>query len=387
MGAPHLLHVFATFTASGPQIRASELIHAFGAEFRHSIIGMDGRTDAMALLDDAPQATLLATPPAGTVNRIRRLRGLLRRGEPGVCDRPDLLLTYNWGSFDAVLAARSATARPHVHHEDGFNQDEVDRQKTRRVFARRVLLRGCSRVVVCSHRLLDIATSTWRLPRDKTCLIPNGIHAERFQGGDGRPVREGLGIPRDALVIGTVGHLRPVKNFARLLAAAARVDATRVRRPIHVILVGDGELRADLEKQARAAPPPGGRVHFPGHRRDLRDFYAAMDLFSLTSDSEQHPVALLEAMAAGLAAAATDVGDIHAVLPDRQRRFLVPADVEAPGRLAERFTELLANDDLRAELGRRNALRVQEEYTFDSMVTAYRAVYQAAIDATFDDAA
>lgn len=376
MSAPHLLHVFATFTAAGPQVRVARLIEAFGDAYRHSIVAMDGRTDARDLLPAVAAARVLDAPPRGTLARLRHLRRLLRSLQP------DLLLTYNWGSFDAVLLARTPGMPPHVHHEDGFNHDEAVAQKPRRVLARRLLLPHARQVVVCSHRLLAIARDAWRLPADRVTLIQNGIAATRFQGGDRQRARARLDIPHHALVIGAVGHLRPVKNFARLIRAVAPLAKDRLgARPVHVLLVGDGELRAELESLGRTLAPPGGRVHFAGHQRELRDLYAAMDLFALTSDSEQHPVALLEAMAAGLAVVATDVGDVRPVLPPAQHRYVVPLAQADQNAVTVAIEELLASPDLRDSLGASNARRVVETCSFDAMVAAYRQVYGNALRA------
>ena len=126
---------------------------------------MDGRLSALDLLT-AGEARAIA-PPArrGPGGRARALRSLLRS------EGPDLLCTYNWGSFDAVLAARSLGFRRHIHHEDGFNIDEATRQKRRRILARRLLLPRAHRVIVPSERLRSIALETWRLPADKVTLI------------------------------------------------------------------------------------------------------------------------------------------------------------------------------------------------------------------------
>jgi hypothetical protein len=145
---PHFLHVFSTFVPAGPETRAVRLIEAFGAEFRHSILAMDGRTDARELLPAAADVRILESPPkAGSIATVRRLRDLLR------AENPDLLLSYNWGAFDAVMAARTLKMRRVVHHEDGFNPDEVLEFKQRRVLARRFLLPGVHRVIVPSKKL------------------------------------------------------------------------------------------------------------------------------------------------------------------------------------------------------------------------------------------
>ena len=143
-----VLHVFSNFVPSGPEIRTVRLIGAFGGEFLHSIVSMDGRTEAAALLPAGVDVRLLPNPPkAGSLATARRLRRLL------VAERPDLVLTYNWGAFDMLLAARAAGFRRVVHHEEGFNEDEAESYKLRRVLARRLVLPGVHRLVVPSQRL------------------------------------------------------------------------------------------------------------------------------------------------------------------------------------------------------------------------------------------
>ena len=93
----NLLHVFSTFAAAGPQVRTARLIAALGPSWRHSILAMDGCTDARSLLP-AEVEILEPLPRAGTLGTVRALRRLMR----GL--RPDLLLTYNWGAIEAVLA-------------------------------------------------------------------------------------------------------------------------------------------------------------------------------------------------------------------------------------------------------------------------------------------
>jgi glycosyltransferase involved in cell wall biosynthesis len=364
----HLLHVFSNFVPTGPELRTVALIGAFGGDFRHSILSMDGRTSAAERLPAGVEVKLLPSPPrAGSLATAWRLRRLLA-GE-----RPDLVLTYNWGAFDMLLAARSAGFRRLVHHEEGFNEDEAESFKRRRVLARRLALPGAHRLVVPSRRLQSIATTLWKLPADKIRLIPNGIPLDRFTPGSDPGLRARLGIPEGAAVVGTVGSLRPVKNFARLLAACAEAP------DIHVLVVGDGEERPDLERRA-AAPDLAGRVHFAGYQADPAPFYRAMDLFALSSDSEQMPLCLVEAMATGLPVAATDVGDVRFMLPAEQSPFLVPMNgADTAAALAALIAALARDPETRRRLGDLNRRRAEDRFAFEAMRAAYREVYASAL--------
>jgi len=362
----HVLHAFSTFVPGGPQVRTARLLPALDPDWRHSILALDGRTDARALLPATLRAEILEPlPRAGTPRTTWRLTGLLRRL------RPDLVLTYNWGALDALLATRLVGPRALVHHEDGFRPDEVDGFKRRRVWTRRLVLPGTRAVIVPSHRLEEIACTLWRLPAAQVVRIPNGIRLADFPARDGNPARRAaLGIPAGAFVVGSVGHLRAEKNPVRLIEALAGIEA-------HALVLGDGPERARVEETARALGLTA-RVHLVGHREAPQEDYRLMDAFALPSDTEQMPVALLEAMACGLPVAATDVGDVRRILPPAQAPLVVPRDARA---LGEALRTLAASPELRRELGAGNRARVEEEYGFERMVARYRETYAAALRA------
>jgi len=354
---PHLLHVFSTFVAGGPQVRTARLLAAFGERFRHTIVPMDGRSDARSLLPEGLEVEILERPRArGTISMVREMRALYRDR------RPDLLLTYNWGAIEAVMAGRSMSGVPTIHHEDGFLPDELAGFKARRVWTRRLVLKGLQ-LIVPSKTLLGIARDLWRLDPGSTHWIPNGIEVADFPAADGNPARRAeLGIPAEALVVGSVGHLRGEKNPVRLVEAAARV---RSERPLHLIVLGDGPERGPVE-EAVARLGLQGRVHLVGHREDTAEDYRTMDVFCLSSDTEQMPVALLEAMAAALPACSTDVGDVRSILPEAQADYVTPKDA---GALADALSRIQEAD--LAALGRANRERVLERFTFEAMVASY----------------
>lgn len=363
----HLLHIFSTFVAGGPQVRTAQLIGALGADFRHSIVAMDGREDARSLLPPEVDCHVLPAPERGgslrTVRRIRRLLGEVQ---------PDLVLTYNWGAIEALMAARLGGRHGTLHHEDGFRPDELGGFKKRRIWARRLVLRGRD-VIVPSNTLFRIATELWQLDAQRVHWIPNSVRVENFQPADGNASRrERLGIPRDAIVIGSVGHLRGEKNPVRLIEAVAAVECARA---LHVLMLGDGAERGNVEAAVERLGLRS-RVHLVGHRENPAEDYRTMDLFALSSDTEQMPFALLEAMASGLAVVSTDVGDVRDMLPAEQREFCCQLD--APS-LARAISRLLESDH--KKLGRANRARAAERFSFERMVAAYRERLEAELAA------
>ena len=378
--APKLLHVFSTFAPGGPQVRTVGLMAAFGQEFRHQVVPMDGHTDARNLLPEGFPIEIEPKPNAsGTLGMIRCLRALYKRVQP------DLVCTYNWGAIEAVMAARSM-GLPVLQHEDGFLPDEAGGFKPRRVWTRRLVLRGARGLVVPSHTLENIATNVWKLPKSLVHWIPNGIHVPALPTDHQRAAaRQKFGIPSDdhtAVVIGGVGHLRREKNYARLIETFSRLRVTDVCTP-YLLLFGDGAEREQLESLA-STDHIKSRVILAGHHEDLAPAYAAMDIFAISSDTEQMPIALLEAMAAELPVVSTDVGDVRSMMPDGQSEFVVPVNVStgpdrSPAALAAALEQLLGKPDLRAKLGSSNRERVLEQFSYAPMLDSYRQRYNAAL--------
>lgn len=374
-GPPHLLHVFSTFVPAGPEMRTVRLINAFGDRYRHSILAIDGRTDAASELSPEVDARVLpCLPRAGTPKTVLALRRLLRAG------RPDLVISYNWGAFDSVFATRLlGWGARHLHHEDGFNMDEAVAFKGRRIWARRLLLPSVGHVIVPSNVLLRIALERWRLDPQRARLVPNGIDLASFAPRDGAPeLRAQLGIPPDAPVVGFVGHLRPVKNPVRLVRAFAELRYDPAPR---LVMLGEGEERAAIERAARGLGVTE-RVHLVGHQADTPPWYRLTDVFALSSDSEQMPVALLEAMASSLPVASTDVGDVGLMLAEGQAAHVVPLARADEGGLRDALQALVDDAALRGRLGAANRARTEERYSFEAMLAAYRELYDQTLART-----
>jgi len=177
--------------------------------------------------------------------------------------------------------------------------------------------------------------------------------------------------------------LRPVKRLDRLIRACAALETGALGgQPVFLVMVGDGEQAAELRALAQSAAPPGGHVIFPGHLSDPAQAYSAFDVLALSSASEQQPVSVLEAMAAGLPIVSTDVGDVALTVPAECREDLVSIDQEEGAivaGLAAGLTRVLADGTLRAELGQAGWRQVSERYSFRAMLEAYQAVFARAM--------
>lgn len=185
------------------------------------------------------------------------------------------------------------------------------------------------------------------VPASDVHLVPNGIDLEAFDASAGGfCLHRHLGLPPETELVGFVGRLSFEKNPGLFVRMAALVATAR--SATHFVLVGGGPMEVELRELARRLGL-AGRLHFAGVQRDMRQVYAGLSLLALTSDSEAMPLALLEAMAAGLPVIATEVGGVPELVRHELTGFLVPAgDASA---LAGRVLALLEDPATHAAMG------------------------------------
>jgi glycosyltransferase involved in cell wall biosynthesis len=228
------------------------------------------------------------------------------------------------------------------------------------------------RAIAVSHSTRDFLVQKRSVPAERVRVIWNGAPLGEFAPADrarALGVRRELGLPEEAMVVGTIGRLNAQKGHTHLLDAAALL---RDRLPdLRMLIVGDGDLMDGLRKQA-ARLHLEDRVVFAGHRTDVPDLLAALDVFCISSLYEGTPLALFEAMAAGRPVVSTAVDGCREVLDDGVSGLLVPpADPEA---LADALERVATDGDLRVRLGQR-ALEESRQYDVQACVEQMQSLY------------
>ena len=207
-----------------------------------------------------------------------------------------------------------------------------------------------------------------KVPPERVYLIPNAWPGD-VEFLPRVVARQRLAITDDALpVLGWIGRLIPVKAADVFLFALSRMADV----PWHAVIVGDGPERAALTELA-ASLGIAGRVHFAGTIVHAAQFNRAFDLYVLSSRSEGTPIALLEAMAAGVPVIATDVGGVQALLGDRAGVLVPPNDA---GALAAAMRKALSDSERMAKCARSAEDRIRNEYAPDRFLDRYDEIYQ-----------
>ena len=376
-GRPRILHLHSTFAAGGKETRDVRLMNQWGDALEHVIVSAvpDRLEAAGQIAPGVPWRIAQDAPPlAGRPSpaRLKALAAWMR------AERFDLALSFNWGALDGAMAARWLAGLPVVHHEDGFNEDERDRQKPARRLMRRLLLPRMSAVVVPSLALERLARATWGLAPPRLVRIPNGIDVEALAIAPAADAIPGLERRPGELVVGTLAGLRRIKNLPRLVRAFAAATTDADTPPARLVIVGDGAEAGAIRAEA-ARLGVADRLLMPGFLPDPHRYVGLFDIFALSSDSEQFPISLVEAMAAGRPAVAPAVGDVADIVSAANRPWIVAPGDEAA--LAAALGAALRDAPARAAVGAANQARARAEFSLRAMVAAYARVYGAAMGA------
>ncbi|MGP7796118.1 glycosyltransferase family 4 protein [Sphingomonas sp. CLY1604] len=364
-----ILHLHSSFSLGGKEARAVRLMNAFGDAARHTIVsGVPGELGARSAIDPRVRYEIAQDPPPLTgrpsVARYEALARYMRRF--------DLVLTYNWGAIDGVMARRvfARGAPPIVHHEDGFNADEAGGLKIERNVYRRMALGAAHAMVVPSAVLEEVALNTWKQPPARVHRIANGIPTALYAKKPDPRAIPGFVPHAKEVTIGVLAGLRVVKDLPLLVRACGGL-AGRFR----LVIVGEGPERETILAAARAMGI-ADRLVMPGFLDRPHRFVGAFDIMALSSRSEQLPISLVEGMAAGLPIVSTAVGDIPRMVSEANAPFIVAGDEV---QLRDALRTLIANPDLRAEVGAANRAKARADYDEATMIARYRTLYEDAL--------
>jgi glycosyltransferase involved in cell wall biosynthesis len=329
------------------------------------VISYSGRVgcDLDHMLEEAGiEARYLGKHPGFDYRVYSRLDSVLKEYEPDVIHTHLHVLRYALPSM--LLMKRVAM----VHTVHNLAEREIEPRG--RLIQRYALTHGVKPVAVAE----EVAASLEKLYGIRDCqVISNGIPTDLYANPQAprKEWRAKEGFKDDDILFVCVARFWPQKNHALLLKSFAQGPASDPRA--HLVLVGEGDLRAVLEEQARNLNL-AGKVHFLGLRSDIPDVLGATDVFVLSSDYEGNPLSVMEAMASGLPIVSTAAGGVPNLFEAGKEGFLTsPGDIHG---LAKSMNSLLKYQTARASMGAAAARRAQENFDLSKMVRAYEQVYE-----------
>lgn len=244
----------------------------------------------------------------------------------------------------------------------------------------RFALSNVSRVVAVSEAVAGSLSKQKIFPARKISVIPNGIDVERFcpqaPSSSREAVRQKLRLPRERLLVGAVGEMKPLKGHEEFLRAAAMI--ARARNDVDFVIAGEDFSGARAERlrleRLIAELKLAARVHLTGWLDEVAPLLSALDLFVSASRSESFGLSIVEAMASGTPVIATATAGAREVIEDGSTGVLVPVgEVEA---LAEAIGALIEDSSGRDRLASLARTTARERFALDRMVAATEQLYE-----------
>ncbi len=361
-----VMHILPSFLPGGAERMAVHIVRGLNEQrFEVAITSVGQRigSDLERLLDESRMRVWYLGKKLGFDCRTYyRLHRVLRDYRPDIIHTHLQVLRYALPSM--FWFKRAAML---LHTVNNVAEREVEPKA--RWIQRYAFRHGVLPVAVAK----EVATSLERLYGIQPCRVIFNCIPTKLYGCPQTPrgewrAREGFG-PDDVL-FACVARLAPQKNHALLLKAFAQGPAADPKA--RLLLVGDGSLRQQLQKQARKLGL-AERVHFLGVRTDIPDVLAAMDVFVLSSDWEGNPLAVVEAMASGLPIVSTAAGGVPELMENGKEGFLLQVgDLRG---LSDSMIALLKSPETRRSLGIAAARRARD-FDVSVMIGAYEELYE-----------
>jgi glycosyltransferase involved in cell wall biosynthesis len=238
------------------------------------------------------------------------------------------------------------------------------------ILKQKIMRFGVDRLIAVSRDLSIYIESRRLFPSRSIDVIYNGIDPERYGKRVRQSLRTQLNIPDDAVIIGSLGNIRPAKSYETLISAVSLLKNPR----LHFVVAGHkkSDLMEVLQDQMRRLGV-ASHIHFIGFYDNTPEFLSQLDMFVLSSSSEGFSIATIEAMAAGLPVIATRCGGPEEIIDHQRTGYLVP--VGSPEQLAEAINYLLTNPLVAQDLARKGVMHMRDTFSLSTMLSQYKRHY------------
>ena len=368
-----VMHIITTLGPAGAENMLCRVATGMDAtRFENEVVSLTGILDLAEKMNSngVRVRTLAMKKSVPNPLLVMRLAKWIRES------KPDVIHTWMYhANLIGTLAARLAGNVPVVWaiHHNAFDP-RVDKRRTilvnracaalSRKFSDRIVF--CSEASLRTHKLLGYAS-------EKLEVIPNGFDLEQVKPDPAarESLRQELGIPADAVVIGFAARFHPHKDHRNFIRAAERLH--KLMPDVYFLLFGMG-ITWENTQLAEWIDAAGirERCHLLGLRQDISSLFSGMDIATTASRSEAFPIVVGEAMACGTPCVVTDVGD-SALIVENTGSVVPPED---PHALAEAWRSLIdAGPAVRRRLGIAARERVERHFALPAIVERYQKIY------------
>jgi len=373
---PLIAHVIYRLDVGGLENGLVNIINELPAgKFRHAIICLTDYTDYHKKI--RPQVTLVALhkQPGHDIGLYWRLFKTIRQL------RPDIIHTRNLSALEAQVPAWLAGVKRRLHSLHGWDMSDLHGENRNYIRFYQLIGRLIHCYIPLSNDLENYLVEKVGVKSGKITKICNGVDTARFS-----PCKERHKAhfpdnfcPEGAVVIGTVGRLETVKDHLMLVNAFIEllVKYPELKQQARLVLVGDGSMRAAIETRLVEAEVEQ-LVWLTGSRSDVPQLLQAFDIFALPSRAEGISNTLLEAMATGLPAVATDVGGNAQLVVEGETGFITTR--ENPAELADKLYLYLSEPALIKQHAASARRRAEQQFSLQYMVSQYQGVYERLLD-------
>lgn len=389
---PRVLRILNRLIIGGPSLNATYLSRYMAPEYETRLVigGKDDHeqdaghlAERLGLEPVVVPSMKRAIDPRADREAYLEIKQLIRDF------KPDIVHTHAAKSGAIGRLAASACKVPvivHTFHGHVFHS-YFGKAKTRAfIEIERYLARKSSGIIAISDLQKQELGSVYHICKpEKIRVIPLGLDLDRFQQDcerKRRSFRERFLIEDEELVIGIIGRIVPVKNHSLFVQALSGLLA-QTTRSIKIVVVGDGDMRLQMEAEWRQAgvdyayfpeDPRAATAICTSWQTEMDEVLAGMDIVALSSHNEGTPVSLIEAQAAGKPVVSTDVGGVQdAVAQGRSGLIVAPGDVAA---FRDALLRLVEDENLRRQMGQTGVQWVQSKFTYQRLVRDMSVYYE-----------
>ena len=389
---PRVLRILNRLIIGGPALNATYLTKYMAPEYETMLVigGKDDHeqdathlTDNLGIQPVVVPEMLRAISPSQDRAAYKKIKALIKDF------KPDIVHTHAAKSGAIGRLAASACNVPvvvHTFHGHVFHSYFSKWKSNAFVNVERYLARKSSGIIAISDIQKKELADIYRIcAADKIQIIPLGLDLDKFAQDQDRKradFRAKYDIAEDEVAVGIIGRIVPVKNHALFVAAAARMLQLTAQK-IRFIIIGDGDMRPQLETEFKTAGVD--YAYYPQDKRhaqaiciswqtEMDVVLAGLDIVALTSHNEGTPVSLIEAQAASRPLVSTNVGGVADVVLDGRSGFITPPGEAEPFALA--LAKLADDAGMRTEFGITGRLHVKELFSYQRLVGDMKAYYQ-----------